>query len=192
MCVARGASVDEAKDAVQGFCAYLLERDFMAGPDPVKGRFRAYLRTSIDNYRRNEYQRGTALKRGGGVRTVPLDFDVAERHLAGEPGPAERIFEREWALGVMERSLSRLGDEFRLGKRHGPFEAVVRYFRCSDVPSYERTANEHEMTVPQFKSFLHRTRVRFRELVREEVAETLTETDDTDHEIGMLIEALRT
>ena len=188
----RGASVEEAKDTVQGFCVHLIEGDFLANPDPAKGRFRSYLRVAIDNFRRNQYERGAALKRGGGVRTVSLDFEIAERHLGGASGTAEQSFEREWALGVMERSLSQLEEEFRAGRRRGPFEAVVGYFRGVDVPSQEHLAKAHGMTVSQFKSFLHRTRLRFRELVRDEVSQTLEDTEDVDAEIGVLIEALRT
>ena len=91
----------------------------------------------------------------------------------------------------MERSLKRLEDEFKQGARRGPFEAVVGYFRFAERLPYEETARKYSMTVSQFKAFLHRTRQRFRALVREEVSQSLVDTASADEEIEALVRALQ-
>jgi RNA polymerase sigma-70 factor (ECF subfamily) len=186
----RGSGVEAAKDAVQGFVVHLLEHDFLSRPDAEKGRFRAYLCTSFHNFLASEHERERAQKRGGGVRTVALDFELAENRLREAAEAADAAFEREWALGVMERSLKRLEEEFREGVRKGPFDAVRSYLQAART-SYEDCAREHGMTVPQFKAFLHRARTRFRELVRQEVAQTLADPSGSDDEISELLRALR-
>ncbi len=187
----KGNSVEAAKDSVQGFCVHLLERDFFAKPDPARGRFRAYLRVAMDNYLRGEHERQSAQKRGGGVKTLSLDFEVAERALGDTTEAADAAYDREWAVGVMERGIERLEDEFKQGVRRGPFEAVVRYFRFAERLPYEETARRHNMTVSQFKAFLYRTRKRFRDLVREEVSQSLVDAASADEEIDALIRALQ-
>lgn len=187
----KGLAVEDAKDAVQEFCARLLAGDFFERPDPAKGRFRSYLRVSIDNFLRNEHEKRTAKKRGGDVKTVPLDVDVAESQLGGAPDAPDAAFEREWARGVMENALERLDAEFAAGRRQGPFDVFARYFQTGEPPPYEQTARELHMSVSSFKSFLHRTRERFRALVREQVAHTIGDEESADAEIGALIRALR-
>jgi RNA polymerase sigma-70 factor (ECF subfamily) len=187
----KGLAVEAAKDAVQGLCAHLLEGDFFARPDPDRGRFRSYLRATAAHYLVNQHAYATARKRGGGVKTLPLDLAAVEGELAAHPTPAEDAYEREWALGVMERCLERLRAEFDSGVRRGPFAAVLRYFSAGERPSYEATAREHGLTVSQLKATLHRARRRFRELVRLEVAQTLDDPTETDGELTTLLRALR-
>jgi RNA polymerase sigma-70 factor (ECF subfamily) len=187
----KGASIESSKDAVQGFFAHLLEHDFLARPDPNRGKFRAYLRTALDNYLANLHEQQSAQKRGGGVRTVPLDFDIAERDFNNVPQSPDAAYDREWALGVMERATNRLQREFSDGVRQGPLNVFTDYFKTGLIPSYEQSAKAHSMSVPQFKSFLHRTRERFRELVRSEVIHTVSDAHSADEEIAELLRALR-
>jgi RNA polymerase sigma-70 factor (ECF subfamily) len=186
----KGVAPDDAQDAVQGFIAHLLERDFLAHLDPRRGRFRSYLRTAFSNYLVNERERESALKRGGGV--LALDFDSVEYRLASRPSAAEAAFDREWAVGVMSRALDELRREFESGARSGPFEVVARFFQSDEPPSYADVAVEYRMTIPQLKAFLHRARVRFRDLVRQLVADTVSDPADVDAEIAELLQALGT
>lgn len=186
----KGLSIESAKDAVQGLFAQLLERDFVATLEPGKGTLRSYLRAALDHFLINAHDAAAAAKRGGGRAAAPLDFDVAEGELAGAPEPPDAAFEREWATGVMERALSRLGTEFEGGGREGPFDLVLQFFRFGEAPSYERAAAERGMSLPQLKAFLHRARVRFRELVREEVAQTVGDPGEVDAEMAELLRAL--
>jgi RNA polymerase sigma-70 factor (ECF subfamily) len=192
-CFARrkGLDVEAAQDAVQGLLARLLERDFLARLDPGRGRFRAYLRTAMSHYLINEHERAAAQKRGGAAPVVALDFDVAEHGLEGAPTAPEQAFEREWALGVMERTLVRLRGEFDAGQRRGPFALVAAFFGTgAEPPSYADAAAAHGMSVPQLKAFLHRARVRYRELLREEVGQTVHDPAEIDDEIRALLQAL--
>ena len=192
-CFARrkGLDVEAAQDAVQSFIARLLERDAIARVDPARGRFRAYLRTALAHHLANEHARAAAQKRGGAAVTIPLDFDVAERRLDGAPALPEQAFEREWALGVMERALARLRREFEDGQRSGPFALVAAFFGgAAEPPSYEDAAATYGMSAPQLKAFLHRARVRYRELMRDEVAQTVGDPAAVDDEIRDLLAAL--
>jgi RNA polymerase sigma-70 factor (ECF subfamily) len=186
-----GLDADAAQDAVQDFIARLLDRDAFARLDPARGRFRAYLRTALAHHLANRHEHATAQKRGGAAVTIPLDFDVAERRLDGAPLPAELAFEREWALAVMDRALARLRDEFDSGQRRGPFALVAAFFGAAQPPpSYDEAAAAHGMSATQLKAFLHRARVRYRELLREEVAPTLDDAAQIDDEIRALLQAL--
>ena len=187
----KGASVEEAKDSVQGLYLHLLEHDFIRHPDQSRGRFRSYLLVAMDHFQANEHLRQSALKRGGGVRTLSLDRDLAEKQLQELPSSPDGAFEKEWAVGVLERGLERLEGEFRNGTRSGPFDAITHYFRPTAAPSYEATAREYGLTVSQLKSLVHRSRKRFREIVREEVSQTLDDDEDADQEIASLIQAMR-
>ncbi|HLF91885.1 MAG TPA: sigma-70 family RNA polymerase sigma factor [Planctomycetota bacterium] len=184
----KGLNIEAAKDAIQEFFARLLERDFLAALDPGKGPLRAYLKASLSNFLVNQHESAVAEKRGGGRVAVALDFDVAERDLERVPDGPDAAFDREWAVGIMERSTERLRREFEGGDRKGPFELVLRFLGFGEAPSYADAAEGTGMSVVQLKAFLHRARTRFRELVREEVAET---AGDPDEELGELLRALR-
>jgi DNA-directed RNA polymerase specialized sigma24 family protein len=186
----KGLNIEASKDAVQGFFAQLLERDFLEGLDPGKGPLRAYLKTALAHFLINQHERAVAEKRGGGRVAVTLDVDVAERDLRGVPESPDAAFDREWAVGVMERATAALRREFESGERKGPFELVLRFLGFGEAPSYGEAAKASGMSVVQLKAFLHRARTRFRELVRDEVADTVG--GDPDAEIGELLEALRT
>jgi RNA polymerase sigma-70 factor (ECF subfamily) len=184
----RGRPIETAKDDVQGFLARLLDRDFLAGLDPAKGTLRGFLKTSFQNFLASEHEAAAALKRGGGKSPAALDFDVAER-AASAAGPGDG-FDREWALGVLERAMDRLRREFEEGGRRGPFALVRRAFGFGDAATPADAAREHGLTPTQAKAFLHRARLRFRALVREEVAET-ADAGEVDAEIEALLRALR-
>jgi DNA-directed RNA polymerase specialized sigma24 family protein len=186
----RGLAVEAAEDVVQGFCLHLLERDFLPRLDPARGRFRSYLLTALDHYLANVRERESAQKRGGGVRLVPIDLAMAERELEAAPAEAATAYEREWAMGVMERALGRLREDYAAGRRQGPASVFLRFFSFEPAPSYADAAAAAGLTVPQFKAALHRARQRFRELLREEVAGTLQDESEADGEIGDLLRAL--
>jgi DNA-directed RNA polymerase specialized sigma24 family protein len=182
-----GMTVEDAKDAVQGFVAHLLEKDALVRVDPARGRFRSWLRASLDHWVQNERSAGAALKRGGG--RAALDVDALERSLADAPREAD-VFDREWALAVMERSLARLRAEFADGRRTGPIDVALRFFGFGEPCSYEQAATEAGTTAAQFKAFLHRTRARFREIVRDDIAQTVGDPADVDAEMAELVRVL--
>ena len=176
---------------MQGFFLHLLEGDdFLLRLDPTRGRFRGYLKSGLDHFLANQYASATALKRGGGVRVIPLDTAVAERSLPLAPDDPDKAFDREWALRVMEQGLLRLRAEYAEGRRQGNPEAMLRFFSLGQAPTYAEAAAECGQTVPQFKASLHRARVRFRALLREEIAETVGPDADLDQEMVDLMRAL--
>jgi RNA polymerase sigma factor (sigma-70 family) len=187
----RGVDTARAEDVVQGFFLQLMERDFLARLDPARGRLRSYLLTALEHYRVNLHEGEAARKRGGDFRFVPLDVVLAERELAAAPAPPEAAYEREWALGLMERALTALRRDYDTGRRKGDFEIVARFFRLDGAAlSYADAACACGMTVPQFKASLHRARARFREILRDEVAATLEGDSDIEDELAGLVRAL--
>jgi len=186
----KGLDAEEAQDGVQELILRLIEKDALARLAPERGRLRGYLKATADHWLVNRHEKAAAAKRGGDSPHVPLDLALAERSLAfADSAPsAEAAFDREWAAAVMERALARLKAEFESGERRGPFELVLAFFGGAAAPSYKEAAARHHLTVPALKAFLHRARTRFRELVREEVADTME--GDPDPEIAALLEAL--
>lgn len=186
----KGLSVEAAEDAVQGFFLHLMERDVLPRLDPARGRFRSYLLTSLDHWLVNQYHHAAAVKRGGRVKVVPLDTLVGERDLPAAPDDPGRAFDREWATGVVERALARLRADYEQGKRKGPADVFLSFFRPQESPSYAEAAAACGLTTAQFKAALHRARDRFRELVREEVGATVGADDEVEVEMRALFEAL--
>lgn len=188
----KGRQIEAAKDVIQGFFVHLMQQDFLARLDPGKGRFRSYLRTALDHFMANLYESQSAQKRGGHAKSVSLDFDLAEHGLAQAPDDAESAFDREWALGVMERAMTQLRKEFEDGTRQGPFDIALKFFQFTSAPpSYEDASKESGMTLTQFKAFLHRARTRFRELVKQEISHTVSTDGDAEAELTELMKALR-
>jgi RNA polymerase sigma-70 factor (ECF subfamily) len=190
----KGATVEQAKDTVQGFFAHLLESDFAARLDPAKGSLRAYLRMALDNYARNVHEAETAKKRGGGAHAIPLDWADAERELAAnaetqDPG---RAYDRAWALAILERALAKLEAELARGAKPVPFDLLRPFFEAEgEPPPYSELAAKTGQSVAALKSHLHRTRLRYRALVKEEVSETVVSAVESEGELAQLLEALR-
>lgn len=186
----KGLDRERAKDAVQGLFAQLLERDFLAKLDPSRGRLRGYLKAAMDHFLINEHERAAAAKRGGGAKVLSLDVEGMEESIGALPGTPDAAFDREWAIGVMERATARLKAEFDTGKRGGPYALVAQFLGFGEAPPYAEAAKAHGMSVVQLKAFLHRARARFRELMREEVGGTVAPGASADDEISELVKAL--
>ena len=176
----RGASEQEAEDLVQGFLAHLLEKDVISTLDPQRGRLRGFLRTAFRNFMTNAYEKGVAQRRGGGK--VLLDLQSVEHLLIDANVDPEAAFERAWAQSVFEHALERLQSEYASGQRKGPFEAIQAFF-SQEPPSYAEAAKRFDMTVSALTSFLHRARTRFRQILEEEVADTVASPDATAEEL---------
>ncbi len=188
----KGLSPNAAEDAVQGLFTRLIERDAASALDPDKGRLRSYLRTAMNRYLADLHVRASAHKRGGKFVFQPLEIDGAERQLADarDLGP-DRAYERAWAKTVLERAFARLREEYESGRRSGPFALVERYFDPGDDAGLQELGEAFSMSPAQVKAFLHRARTRFRQLVREQVAETVADVDDVAAEVAELEQILR-
>ena len=194
---ATGGGAEETKDLTQGFFALLLERRDLNTVRKEKGRLRSYLLTSLKHFLTNERSRAMAIKRGEGQRLIPLE-DLHEREAVGF-GPtdiltAEQIYERGWALALLDQVLTRLGDEYRAGgpATAGLFDQLQKLLTDeSDRPSQAEIAGELAMTENAVKQAFHRLRQRYRELLREEIAHTVMLPGDIEDELRHLIAVLR-
>jgi RNA polymerase sigma-70 factor (ECF subfamily) len=192
----RGHRPDDAQDLTQAFFARLLEKNVVHAADPARGRFRAFLLGSLKNFLANEWDREHAQKRGGGKVPISLDFQAADERFSREPADAstpEREYERNWALAVLERALSRLEAEYAKRGRQKLFARLKPALIASDDEESRRAmALELGMTEGAVKVALHRMRGAFRESLRREIAETVGAERDCDDELRALIDALAT
>ena len=188
----RGYPADQAQDLTQEFFIRVLEGRYLDRADPEKGRFRAFLLTSLKFFVADEGDRQRAHKRGGGV-LVPLEFSSGEDRYQREPfheETPERIFERGWALSVLDRVVERLREEFVRHGRPEHFERLkLLLFGQSDEP-YAGLAREMNTSEGAIKVAIHRLRKRYRELFRQEIADTVADPSEVDAELRYLASAL--
>lgn len=185
-----GFSQDEAQDLTQAFFARLLEKDFLRGVSKEKGRFRSFLLAACKHFISNERDRARTKKRGGGAQMVSLDVALAERRYNEEPAhtltPA-RLFERRWALALLECSLGQLRTEW--AERPMLFERLEPLLTGEDPSvSYREIGAEFDMTEGAIKVAVHRLRRRYREIVRQEIAKSVKDDREVDEEIAHLLQ----
>lgn len=189
-----GCSPQEAEDTVQGFFARLLEKGDLAAVDPGRGRFRSYLLASLKHFLSNERDRARALKRGGRRVIESLDAEAAESRFVREPvekHTPEALFEREWALTLLDRVQHRLAAEQVAGGKMERFIVLGQHLAGAAAQKYAESAARLGMTENAVKVAVHRLRQRFGELLREEIAETVSTPEEVDDEVRTLFEALR-
>jgi RNA polymerase sigma-70 factor (ECF subfamily) len=188
----RGSNENDAQDEVQGFFADLLAREALAAADRTRGRFRSFLLASLSNFLSHERERANALKRGGGVRPLSIDWLSAEERFRLEPPEAdtpERAFERAWATALLERTLARLEAEFEAKGRGTLFRALRERIGDSSKEIPDTPAVRHlRMNEQALRVTVHRLRKRYREILREEVAQTVASAEDVDEELRALFE----
>ena len=189
----RGLSAEDASDRVQGFFARLLESDGLAVADQQRGRFRSFLLGAFGNFLANEWDREHALKRGGGRAIVSLDLDLTESRYRADPvdeATPERIFDRRWALSLIQRALGRLQDEYGQGGKADLFDALKPVLTGDRDLKYADLARSLAMTEGALKVAVHRLRGRCGALIRDEVAQTVDAPDETEDELRHLFAAL--
>lgn len=176
-----GFDADTARDHAHSFFAHLLQRGF-AGPDPERGRFRSYLLGAVKYFVIGLQNHASREKRGGGVVHESLDSGADHSHTAT---PMTEAFDREWAVAVMNRAVAALAAEHR-GGRSAQFEALQPWLMGDDVASHAETAQKLGMTEGAVKVAVHRLRKRFREILRQEIAQTLDDEADVEDELRYL------
>ena len=190
----QGASPDEASDLTQGFFAELVEKDFLANVDPEKGRFRSFLLASLRHFLSHERARERALKRGGGSLTLSLDLEAGEAGYVNEPveelTPVD-VFERRWAITVLDRAAGRLQQE-STDLSQSQFAQLKQYLTSgeSQVP-YQETAAALGISESAVKSAVHRLRKRLGHCLRTEIAETVSDSGQVDEEVRHLLAVVR-
>jgi RNA polymerase sigma factor (sigma-70 family) len=190
----RGSSPHEAEDLVQGFLADLLERGDLADLDRSKGRFRAFLRAACEHYLANRRNHDRAAKRSGERSIVSIDRLDAEDRYGCEPAheiTAERLFERQWTLTLLDRVLKRHEAESAQSGRSALFDQLRPALQGDHLaPSYRDIAARLGMTEGAVRVAAHRLRSRYREILREEVGRTTDDPSSVDDEIAVLLAAL--
>ena len=184
----------DAQDLTQGFFLQFLQRNFLDDVDPRKGRFRSFLLASLKHYLSNERDRAHAQKRGGGLAPISIDAQDAEGrylHEPADPMTPDKLFERRWALTVLDQALARLQDEYAATGRETIF-AQLKGELTSDAARapHAEIARELDMTPGAVKVAAHRLRQRFGEVLRAEIAETVARPEDIEEEIQHLFQAL--
>jgi RNA polymerase sigma factor (sigma-70 family) len=188
----RGYPADQAQDLTQEFFLRVLEGRYLDRADPEKGRFRAFLLTSLKFFVADEEDRNRAQKRGGGA-LLPLEFFSGENRYQREPADdetPERIFERRWALTVLDRVMEKLRDEFVHHGRPEDFERLKLFLLGRSEAPYAALAREMNTSEGALKVATHRLRKRYRELFRQEIADTVAHPAEVETELRYLATVL--
>jgi RNA polymerase sigma-70 factor (ECF subfamily) len=183
----KGHSAADAQDLTQEFFTWLLEKNLPGKADRTRGRFRSFLLTSLDHFLAKHWRRAGAAKRGGGQRVLSLDLAGAEDRYTLEPAhevTAEMIYQRRWALVLLEKTLASLRDEFARRGKLELFELFKPHLGGDEttVP-YGQIAEALGKTEGAVKVAVHRLRQRCRELLRAEIAQTVSGPDEVDEEL---------
>ena len=190
----RVRDVHQAQDAVQGFFSHLLENNAFAVAEPDRGRFRSFLLTAFRNFLANEHEKRTAQKRGGGKSVLSLDFDLGEARYLHEPVDrltAERLYDRQWTVALLDRVLGLLRENMARAGKEKQFELLSPFLGgVQGDDSYARVATRLGITEGAAMVAAHRLRARYRQLLRSEIAQTLSDPADIDDEIRRLFGCL--
>jgi RNA polymerase sigma factor (sigma-70 family) len=190
----RGHSAPDAQDLTQAFFAQLLQRQSLASAAPERGRFRSFLLAAMNHFLASEWRKMSAQKRGGGCQLISLDWAAAEQRFDLEPAThaaPDRIFEKQWAVTLLDGVLSRLQTDYEAEGKAALFAALRETLmgRRESQP-YAELAKALGLSENAVKVAVHRLRKRYREYIRSEIARTLHDADDVDAEMRHLFQAL--
>ncbi len=188
----RGNSTEQAQDLCQGFFERLLTDNTLSNADRDRGRFRSFLLTALKHFAANAHRDANALKRGGGFALEPLDLERVEHRLsASDSDDPEVVYERQWAATVLDRVLGRLRADYKRGGRERLFDMLSPHLTgTGDSKPYADICVELSMSEGAVKVAVHRMRKRYGRLLRDEVAETLSDPKEVDDELRSLLGAL--
>jgi RNA polymerase sigma-70 factor (ECF subfamily) len=187
-------TAEDAQDLTQEFFARLLEKEYLRQVDRQRGSFRSFLLTAFRHFLAKERDRAHAQKRGGGRPHLSLDFQVGERRYQLEPthaSDAEALYERGWALTLLEQALVQLREELARAGKGRLFEALKGTLTGEDAPRpYAELADELGLSAEAIKVTVHRLRRRYGELLRTEIAQTVSSPVEVEDELRNLFAAL--
>ena len=188
------SQVDLAQDLTQSFFERLLSGKSLKLADPARGRFRTFLLQAFEWHLANVFRERRAAKRGGNVRILDLDFSAHHDALADNKSlTAEQVFEREWALTLLNLTMDQLRNEQAALDKLNQFE-ILKFFLAGDCPevSYSSVCRQLNMQESAARMAVSRLRTRYRELLREEILRTVASNQDVDDEIRQMFRALST
>jgi RNA polymerase sigma-70 factor (ECF subfamily) len=190
----QGKTKEDAEDLVQAFFAHFLEQNYLEGLAAERGKFRAFLLASLKHFLANEWDRAQAQKRGGAAEHLSLNWqDADERFHLDPPDPTnpERLFDREWALALLERVIARLAAECARDGKADLFTHAKGFLTVSSAAiPYADAAKALGMDEGALRVAVHRLRKRYRELLRDEIAQTLADPAQVAEELRSLWAAL--
>jgi RNA polymerase sigma-70 factor (ECF subfamily) len=190
----KGYAPSDAEDFTQEFFRRLLEHDSLLSVDRTKGRLRSYLLTAVSRLLTEDWRKRNAKKRGGGVPDESIEGNAEEHRYGREPRDCvtpEHHFERQWAVAVIDESLNRLSAEYARKGASALFEALqASLMGDGDALPYAAVANELHLTEGSVKVAAFRLRKRFRELIREEISNTVGDPSEVDEELDYLFRVL--
>lgn len=189
-----GRTPADAQDLTQDFLARFLEREYVRLATPERGRFRNFLLTCLKHYLINEHGKANALKRGGGHQIIS-DLELVEERFSAEPATEQTpdaLYDHGWATALLEQALGKLREEMSGGGKAQTFERLkVFVWGANTTPGYAQAAEQLGLTEGALKVAVHRLRQRFGELLRAEVARTVSTPAEVDKELRYLIEVVR-
>ena len=190
----RGYSVEEAEDLTQEFFARLIEKRYLKSVRRERGKFRSFLLAALKHFLANEWDRSRAKKRGGGRTIVSVDFEAAEARQKHEPSTnltPERLYERRWALALLETVLARLRHEYQASGKGEQFEHLKSLLPGTGghLP-YRELAGRVGMSEGAVRVATHRLRRRYQSILSEEVAQTIADGEEINGEIQYLLSVL--
>lgn len=187
----QGHSAHDAQDLTQAFFARLLEKDYLQSVEREKGRFRTFLIVAVKRFLLNEWDKLRTQKRGGNFLHLSLDTDFAESRYLTESQdalPADQIYERRWALTLLDQAMTRLRTDYASSGRESEFEHLKSSLTAArGEVSYRDIAAALQMTEGAARVALHRLRKRFREVFREEIASTVSSSEEIDDEVRYVV-----
>jgi DNA-directed RNA polymerase specialized sigma24 family protein len=188
----KGYDPDHSQDLCQEFFTLLLEKNYLLDANRDRGRFRSFLLTAVKHFLANEWERAHALKRGGGQTAVSIDLVEAEKWYAPaalEESTPESIFERRWALSVLEHVTVRLRSEFTAMGKAEEFDKFFMFLN-REPARYDEVATQMGLSAGALRMAVHRMRKKYRKLLRAEIGATVSTPQETDEEIRFLLATL--
>jgi DNA-directed RNA polymerase specialized sigma24 family protein len=190
----RGYAAQDAEDLTQEFFARLLQKHYLDVVDRGRGRFRTFLLVAFKRFLSDEWDRARTRKRGGELLCMPFDTDLAEHFYQNEPTPhlpADKMYEKRWALALIEQTMARLRIEFGTAGKGEEFERLKGFLAVPkiEVP-YSAVAAKYRLSEGALRVAVHRLRKRFRQIFREEIAYTVAIAEDADEELRHLLAVL--
>jgi RNA polymerase sigma-70 factor (ECF subfamily) len=189
----RGYDVDDACDLTQEFFARVLEHNYLSTADPARGRFRSFLLTAVRHFLTNEWNREHAQKRGGGAARVSFDLESAEGRYSMEPADKhdpEKLYQRQWAIALLDEVLAALRQEYTKDGKSGQFDTLAPLLTGTDDIVYPEVARQWNCSEGAARVAVHRARKKYRALLRQMIAETVSDPAEIDDEIRFLISAM--
>lgn len=189
----RGFNRAQAEDLTQSFFADLLEKNRLQHADSARGSFRSFLLTSLSNFIANQWRAESAQKRGGGQVILSIDYERADDRYSEQPADdltAEKIFERNWALSILEQTLAAVGAQYEQSGKASLFESLKGYLTGEENASYAELSKATGMREGALKVAVYRLRQRYGQQLRLQITKTVQGPSDVDQELKSLFQAL--